>query len=268
MGANKYLILFLLSSLLTFCGGDGGDDSLKVKKNIEQVPLSEIKTSHSAEKVLKIKDVKFSKLIDVQNDLTAIPVLSDKEAEEEFNFRWFVNDNEIEGENDSSLSSEYFNEDDWVYCRVRIIGEGEEFSEYSSRIVKIMGPLPIVNLDTIENFTPPGIFRYKINAHMPETAGLEPEYGDEDEIDPEKSIKFELISPLDKDIELNTLTGEITWNITSELIEELGKEIIIKFSVISPSGRKVNSSITISLKESENTNNNSNNDSTLGSEIE
>ncbi|MEN8221944.1 MAG: hypothetical protein ABFR36_01690 [Acidobacteriota bacterium] len=268
MTFKKYLVLFSLTVMLIFCGSENTDESMKVKKRTENVPLSDIKVPRTSEKILKITGIKFGSQIDIENDLTATPVLSDKEAVEEYNYRWYVNDGEVSGENSATLSREYFREDDWVYCRVQIFDEEGTFPEFVSKRVKIKGAVPVLTASKIDQFTVPGTFRYKINANMPETDDLEPDFGDEDEIDPEKALKFELISPLDKGIELDTQTGEITWNITKELVEELGNNITIKFSVISPSGRKVNSSISITLEKSEGDINNSDNSSNMGSEIE
>jgi len=261
--------LFLASLTLVFCSNGDVDESLKVKKRrTKSVPLSEVKAEKTGKSILKITDIIFDKLVDVENDISAVPVLSDKDASSQFIFSWFVNDKEIPGEKETLLSREYFRENDWVYCRVKIDDPKVSFPEFLSKRIRIKGPLPELNLEPPEEFKPPGIFRYKINAKMPDVENFEPNYDDEDEIDPEKSVKFELISPVDKGIIINPLTGEITWNITKELLSELGEKIKIKFSVISPSGRKISSSISLTLKEREGNNNNPDNNSTLGTEIE
>ncbi len=263
----KYTLLFLISLSLIFCGSDVVEKSLKVKSSIKQVSLSEIKTPESPEKVLEITGVEFSSTINIDNDIVALPVLSDKEAVKNFKYRWFVNDREIQGETGLTLSRDYLNENDWVFCLVSIQKEGESYPEFKSKLIKVQGTLPLVNLTMIEKFNSPGVFRYKINAKMPETDNDEQDTGEE-EADTSGAVKFELISPLEKGIELNSLTGEIVWNITDQLIEELGDKVTIKFSVISPSGRKVNASISLVLKDGEAETVETDNGSSMGTEIE
>lgn len=264
----KYSILLLLPLTLVFCGSDEVDDSLKVKKRVKQVSLSEISTSRTGEKALKITGVKFGSFIDVENDIEAIPALSDKEVSKQYNFRWYVNDREIEGENNSILSNDYFREDDWIFCRVNIQEKGETYPEFKSSTVRIKGALPRLNLTEIEPQNFPGTFRYKINAFMPENENDETEDTEEDPVDKVRSIRFELISPLEKGIELDPLSGEIVWDITQEIIDESDDKIKIKFSVISPSGRKINSSISLVLNVGETGTGKTENGPSLGNEIE
>lgn len=264
----KYTLLFLISLSLFFCGSDEVDESFKVKNGNKQVPLSEINTPESTEKTLEITGVKFSSTLNIENDIVAIPELSDKQAVKNFRYRWFINDREIQGETGLTLSRDYLNENDWVFCLVSIREEGESYPEFKSKLVKVKGALPVVNLTMVEKFDSPGIFRYKINAEMPRTEDEEPEFTEGDDPEPEGLVKFELISPLDKGIELNSLTGEIVWNITDQIIEELGDKVTIKFSVISPSGRKVNSSISLILKDVGTQTGETGNGSSMGSEIE
>lgn len=268
MNIIKYTLLFLISLSLIFCGSDDVDESLKVKNGKKQIPLSEIKTPGSSEKTLKITGVKFGSTINIDNDIVALPELSDTQAVKNFKYRWFVNDREIHGETGLTLSRDYLNENDWVFCLVSIKEEGEFHTEFKSKLVKVKGTLPLVNLTIVEKFDSPGIFRYKINAEMPNTEEEELEFTEGDDSKPEGVVKFELISPLKKGIELNSLTGEIVWNITDQLIEELGNKVTIKFSVISPSGRKVNSSISLILKDGGTETGETDNGSSMGNEIE
>ncbi|MCK4889552.1 MAG: hypothetical protein KAS97_06430 [Candidatus Aminicenantes bacterium] len=267
MRSLKYTLLFLISLSLIFCGSDEVDESLKVKSRIKQVSLSEIKTPESSEKVLEITGVEFGSMINIDNDIEAIPVLSDKKAVKNYKYRWFVNEREIKGETGLTLSRDYLKENDWVFCRVSIQEEGESYPEFKSKLIKVKGTLPLVNLTMVEKFDSPGIFRYKINAAMPKTENDEQDT-EEEEIDTSGAVRFELIFPLEKGIELNPLTGEIIWNITDQIIEELGNKVTIKFSVLSPSGRKVNASISLILKEGGTETSETDNGSSMGSEIE
>ncbi len=264
----KYTLLFLISLSLIFCGSDEVDESLKVKSRKKQVSLSEIKTPESSEKLLEITGVKFSSMINIDNDIEAIPVLSDKQAVKNYKYRWFINEREVKGEANSILSRDYLRENDWVFCLVSIQEEGESYPEFKSKLIKVKGTLPLVNLAMIEKFDSPGIFRYRINAEMPKPEDDEPEFTDGEDQEPEEVVKFELISPLKKGIELNTLTGEIVWDITTQIIEELGDKVTIKFSVTSPSGRKVNSSISLILKDEGTETRETDNGSSMGTEIE
>ncbi len=267
MRSLKYTLLFLILLSLIFCGSDEVDKSLKVKSSIKQVSLSEIKTPESPEKVLEITGVEFSSTINIDNDIVALPVLSDKEAVKNYKYRWFINEREIKGETGLTLSREYLKENDWVFCLVSIQEEGESYPEFKSNLIKVQGTLPIVNLSEVESFDSPGIFRYKINVNIPKGENDEQDTGEE-EADTSGAVKFELISPLEKGIELNPLTGEIVWNITDQIIEDLGNKVTIKFSVISPSGRKVNASISLILKEGGTETSETDNGSSMGSEIE
>lgn len=248
---------------LLHCGKES--EEFKIKKD----PVKTVydKAPKEKEALPEITEIKFTSRRDTEHDLVVSVILSKQDQDLDFSFRWIVNKTEIEGEKTNRLSRDFFKSDDWVYCWVKMVKAGKSFREHKSKLVKIKGSIPIIELAKIGNFEIPGEFRYRINARLPKDKDYEEEGTDEqsepsvtppeeepeeeNDEEPELKLKFELISPLDKGINLDTLTGEISWMITLELAEELGEKTEIKFKVINPSGRSVKSSIILTLKKTE-----------------
>ncbi|MEN8223502.1 MAG: hypothetical protein ABFR36_09635 [Acidobacteriota bacterium] len=253
---KKFLPVILIMIFALYCGKSSEEFKIKKKDPVKIIDDSALKEKETKP---EITEIKFTSKKDTEHDLIVSPVVSKEDRDLEFNYKWFVNDTEIKGESTNRLHREFFKQDDWVYCIVKIEKTGEDFREHKSKLVRIKGSIPIVELSKIGSFDIPGVFTYKINARIPEHKEDDTEESIEDDFmatseeedESSAKLKFELISPLDRGIDLNTETGEITWIITQELVEELGSKAEIKFKVINPLGRSVKSSITLILKKVE-----------------
>ena len=60
-------------------------------------------------------------------------------------------------------------------------------------------------------------------------------------------MTFELLSPLDQNIELDGKTGLLKWNIAAETVNRLGRKIEIKFAVSDNDDGKTSGSLTLDL---------------------
>jgi len=216
------------------------------KKPVASVKRSKIVKNNTRENISKntlfIKDAKFISKAISKKDLTLKATLEKPDDEVTFEYRWFVNDREIEGIKSNTLPKTEFKKDDWVFCKVTAIKDNLKSRTIKSKYVKILGTPPVLNLQLIQEFKVPGKFSYKIEA-------LDPDLEDNLFLtDEEKdTLKFELISPKKEGITLDSKTGEIKWNIDNNTIKKLGNTIEIKFK-ISSDGGTVTSSIKLNLK--------------------
>jgi len=114
-----------------------------------------------------------------------------------YTYRWFVDGKEIHGQEKSVLSKDFFRKNSKIYCRAKAVLGTYESKERKSDTKKILNSAPIIRRSPVENFEVPGLFTYKVTAHDPD--------GD--------NIKYQLVAPLGKGVELDPLTGELTWDI-------------------------------------------------------
>lgn len=252
---KKLILLAFAFSILIFCN-NGEKSTENVSGPAVKVKKTEAKENVNSEEkseVPEIGEIKFTSPVNESNDLILSVTTKDPQAEANFNYRWFVNDQEIKGENLNLLSKDFFKKGDWVYCRVTAEENGITSSEKRSRLVKIGGAFPIIENTPPPEFSVPGLFRYTIKASVPDTLEeqLEPDFGEEENPAPRSKLIFDLISPTGSGIILNKKTGEITWNITKDILEKFGSSVEIKFMVTYPEGGSVNSSIILNLKPQE-----------------
>lgn len=216
------------------------------KKPVASVKRSKIVKNSYQENISKntlvIKDAKFVSKAISKNDLTIKATLKKPDDDVTFEYKWFVNDREIEGIISNTLPKTEFKKDNWVFCKVTAIKDNLKSRTIKSKYVKILGTPPVFTPKPIQEFKVPGEFSYKIEA-------LDPDLEDDLFLtDEEKdTLKFELISPKKEGITLDSKTGEIKWHIDNNTIKKLGTTIEIKFK-ISSDGGTVTSSIKLNLK--------------------
>lgn len=195
--------------------------------------------------------------------LQAEPQLEDKRVKNvSYFYRWFVNGDEVRGLNQSGLPPSYYKRGDVVYCRVTAKQSTYQSGEVESKKLEIENAPPVINSSPVESFQAPGLFRYTIDARDPD--------GD--------SLRYRLLTPLNKGIKINPDTGQLEWYIdwippvdetgeTSEYRETRGAEegasgvdqadnneivspiVRIDFEVEDSEGAAVIGSITLNLSE-------------------
>lgn len=127
-----------------------------------------------------------------------IPVIKEKiQVKYGFKYRWFVNDEEVPGEDNCVLPQEYRKKNNRVYCRVKAVSGDYESKEKKSKEFSIVNSPPVFNHRSVGSFKVPGNFSYKIDAFDPD--------GDK--------MEFNLIAPLGMGVKVNRSSGEIRWSI-------------------------------------------------------
>jgi hypothetical protein len=169
--------------------------------------------------------------LDSQTDLTAFPVLESPEMEDaEFRFQWFVNGEKVLADT-GVLEKKYFKKNDWIYCMVTALKDGEMSNVYRGDYIRVPNTPPELVPSPIPMFTVPGTFSYQILAS---------------DID-EEPLTFKLLSPLDRGIEVEDTTGWLRWEIDRDLAMRLVSPIVITFEVSDLDGGKVASAITLTF---------------------
>lgn len=188
----------------------------------------------------EIREVKFTTQAIAGQDLIVDPHLAIPDPEVELDYRWFVNDREIEDTEENVLPAENFKAGDWIHCRVKAIKNNRESRTIKSKYVKVLGAAPVLKIQPVESFSVPGTFYYQIEAY-------DPAVGENIEAE-ENRMRYELLSPLNIGIELDSQTGEIYWELDEDKVNQLGKRIEIKFKVTGAHNVFVTSSITLNLE--------------------
>lgn len=247
---KTYFIILCLCLIISFCSQTGDTENTSEKdtqkKVIDSKKIAEAKKDAEKRnqrfKTIKIKKIVFSPKEPITlDDLKVTPVLVIPQENVEFKYRWFVNEREIFEVQNNILPKENFKKSDWVSCWISAKKGDMESGIVKSNFIKISPSPPIIKPGMVEQITIPGNFSYKIDAIDPDTEDEE-----------EKTLSFELVSPKDVGINLNSSTGEINWFIDESIIKRFGTSISIKFKVIKAEAGTLNSSITINFKKSEN----------------
>lgn len=189
----------------------------------------------------EIREVKFTTGAIAGQDLVVDPHLALPDPEVEFDYRWFVNDQEIKDIKGKELPADNFKAGDWIHCRVKAVKDNLESGTVKSKYIKVLGSAPILKLAPVESFSVPGSFFYRIEAY-------DPAVGENVETE-ENRMRYELLAPLDVGIELNAQTGEISWELDEETVARLGEKVDIKFKVTSAHNVAVTSSITLNFMQ-------------------
>lgn len=202
---NVYILIFFLCVLLIIVlilkKQDGGE-----KQGGKKVEIAKEKVIP-----LKIADLLFEPEKPISTDIVrVIPVLKEKPRDKyAFKYRWFVNGEEIPEANESVLPQEYRVKKNRVYCRVIAVTGNIESTEKKSKTIVIANSPPVVKHHPVRRFSVPGDFYHQIDAFDPD--------GDK--------IEFNLLAPLGRGIELDSVTGEIRWSIPAIIEEEPGERV-------------------------------------------
>ncbi|MCK4763938.1 MAG: cadherin repeat domain-containing protein [Candidatus Aminicenantes bacterium] len=155
-----------------------------------------------------------------------------------FNYRWFVNGEEIFNLNESILPEQYRRKNNRVYCIVQGFQGDYETKEKKSKEFVIANSPPVVGYQKVKDFSVPGEFYHKINAHDPD--------GDK--------IEYSLVSPLGMGVELDPDTGEIRWQIAG--IPEVERKVTSEdgsrsYTVKVPDRANARVNIVVQIKDSD-----------------
>ncbi|HUU04572.1 MAG TPA: hypothetical protein VMZ49_01715 [Patescibacteria group bacterium] len=224
------MVLLAMLLALSFCSKN--KEVAPVESNRQTEP-SQVGRSASGETPLQVKTVSLiPENPTVLDDVTAVPVLSDTELEKVgFQYQWYVNgqeNREIDGE---TLEKSYYKKGAWLYCRIKAVYGNEESAWRKSDIIRVHNSLPVFNLAPVGPFSIPGDFQYQVAASDAD--------GDE--------LTYEVLAPLDQGIEIDPLTGILTWKIDAETVKRLEQIIEIKLAVSDGEGEKTSGSVTLNL---------------------
>ncbi len=189
---SRVLSIFMVLTLLVFslqCSKkkdkDKARENAQQKRKFSTIPVITKATIDPAEPAA-------SHLIRV------IPVLENaKMRNVTYTCKWFVEGDEIPGQDGKLLDKQYYEKGDRIYCEVTAI-RGEHTSEpVESNNVTVSNSKPVINLNPVNPFAVPGRFIYTINASDPD--------GDR--------LTYRLLEPQGRGIQIDAETGEITWDI-------------------------------------------------------
>jgi len=190
-----------------------------VKKEIIKTPdVKKVKTEIKTVK-LEIKDLVIEPESPISTSIIRIiPVLNRaKTRNMKYQYRWFVNGDEIQNLNKKILPREFFKKDDRIYCQVRVTEGKQTSGEKRSREFEVANSPPRIQLRPLPKVNIPGNLVYQIDAYDPDNDSLE----------------YNLISPLDKGIQLDSKSGLLKWYV-KKLPEK--KKIQNEVTVVESSG--------------------------------
>ena len=239
----------ILAFLLPGCGNDRSEPSRKGAENqpvrqTENQPAPAARTrpvaaKKPAEALPVITELKFTGPAVSKSDLEIQASLAVPDNEVVMEYRWFVNGQELFDITDPVLPRERFAPGDWVQCWVTARAGNRESRMVKSKLTMVLGTPPVLTPGPIEAFEAPGQFQYQIQATDPDAGPYDP-----------PTLSYELLSPKDAGIRLNPRTGEITWDITEDIIKKLGEKVEVKFKVVKKGTQEVSSSITLRFTSS------------------
>lgn len=214
---KKWLVVWIVLILIIFaaCGGS----SRKAGEPAQEKPESPAtaKKNKQVENYFLIAHVSFlpEEEPTVKTDITAVPTLKKEDPSVSFRFRWFVNRQEIPGEDTAILPKAYFKKHDMVNCvAVGFVGSLTT-PEYTSDFVRILNSAPVIEENPVDKFSVPGVFTYQIKATDPD----------------EDTLTYALLSPTDLDIEIDPKKGLITWDLHIGVARNLPEVVEIHFTV-------------------------------------
>jgi len=218
-----------------------GNSTAPEKSGPAQVPGQEKTTSARTAKrpvdFLRLSSVRLSPPApSAATDLSAEAVVAAPEPEEsDFQYRWFVNDKEVEEASGATLAVGNFRKKQWLYCLAQV-RSGERTSDWlQSKRVLIANSSPQLESSAMEDFAVPGQLNYQISARDPD----------------QDALTFELLAPLGQGIALDSKTGVLTWKLDEETVQRLGRNIEIKFAVSDGDGGKSSGTITLNLTKAQ-----------------
>jgi hypothetical protein len=144
-------------------------------------------------------------------------------------YRWFVNQMQVTDVSGDTLPDRYFNSGNLIRCRVLLFGpENRLVKNILSPGVEAVGYPPQLNLPPVTVPSIPGTFTYRISA-VDDPRNYPPQS------DIPRKLTYRLVAPEGMGIRLNAETGELTWPLTPEIIENLEEPVVtIRFAVENP----------------------------------
>ncbi len=228
------------------------DEIDKIIKGTDKKTAKASKTYKVNKKILILRKDVIKEIRNFYNVLPfrtirVFPVLNEgvKRKELQFDYKWFINDQEIDN-NKMIMISELFKKGDEIYCIITPIRNNKELDKVKSELFIIKNTPPKIIYSSQPSFNDMGEFIYRINAT---------------DIDGDK-LTYTLIDPEEK-ISIDMSTGDINWDIkkkdlskkpdnrTGEDGEEIENEYdissykkTIKFKVTDSEGAETLGSIT------------------------
>lgn len=224
-------LVLLLSLGLWFCGKAKKTEQAESTKSSPEAAVTA--TAPENRSLGGIKSVEFNAdSLNSATSLIATPVFNDPGAEDvECQFRWFVNHQEIPEALGNVLDKRYFKKNDWVYCLVTTVSDGEASPPFRSAYIRIPNTPPELIPAPIAKFDVPGVFQYQVLA-----SDL-----DQDE------LTYKIVAPLDLGIAIDAKTGLITWNVDKAMAERFRQPVKITYEVSDTDGATAYSAITVTF---------------------
>jgi hypothetical protein len=133
----------------------------------------------------------------------------------EFEFRWYVSNQEVADATGPTLPGDSFRKNQWIICQARAKAGDQVSGWLKSNWVRVSDSPPRIEALPPGPFSVPGRFSYQIKASDADNDAL----------------TYELLAPLDAGIELDKKTGLLTWRLDNALVDRLGESTEISFSV-------------------------------------
>jgi hypothetical protein len=250
--ANRFFISMALLALAA-CGGSNAADKTGPNENVDpdRATASELvrgvgpaaaaksaaaaKATAAATDLLRLDAVRLSSEnffanVDLSAAVDVTPPVPEGIA---FEYRWYVNNQEVAAATDATLKSGNFRKHQWIICEARALAGDKVSAWVKSNWVRAADSPPQIEPVAIDNFSVPGLFTYQLKASD----------ADNDE------LTYELISPLDMGIELDKKTGLLTWKLDKALVEKLGETVEIQLSVSDNDAPPTTGSITLHFQK-------------------
>lgn len=231
--ASRFVMSIALLAMAA-CGGSNAADKNRPEEKIDPdrataselirgagpaaaiKPADEPKAS-AADGFLRLNAVRLSTADFYANvDLSAeVEVAPPVPAGVEFEYRWYVNNQEVADASGATLKSGNFRKHQWILCEARALA-GEKASGWlKSNWVRAADSPPQIEPVAVENFNVPGEFKYQVTAS---------------DVDNDE-LTYDLIAPLAVGIELDKKTGVLSWKLDQALVAKLGEAVEIQISV-------------------------------------
>lgn len=185
-----FIIAVVLAVFLAHCGGDKEptDGARQRAKKAGAVPVRP-----------DIDRVRIEPEAPTSNSIIeAVPVLKIERLQNvRFVYRWFVNSREIKEATRAVLPKNQYEKGNRVYCRVTAHRGSLSSAEKKSREAVVRNSPPVFKLKGVGPMDIPGRFTYQISAFDPDGDPLE----------------YNLVSPLDRGIEVDPTSGLLEWYI-------------------------------------------------------
>ena len=248
----KLVCRFVLSLALlgmAACGGSGAADKtrpdnkperdqtpaeLLAERGERQVAAKSASTAGPADflrlSAVRLSTENFYANVDLSAEVDVVPPVPEGI---EFEYRWFVSNQEVANATGATLKSGNFRKHQWIICEARATA-GEKASGWlKSNWVRAADSPPQIEPVAVGNFTIPGRFTYQLKAS---------------DVDNDE-LTYELLAPLDMGIELDRKSGLLTWNLDNALVEKLAETMEISLSVSDNDAQPTTGSITLHFQK-------------------